>query len=504
MDKSRTQEWLSLERIVGVGRALLLIGALGYILVYLFIAARRMAYPFELEWMEGGSVVHVQRVMQGQTLYTSPSLGFVSYIYTPLYFYVSAFVARIIGIGFLPLRLVSFLSSLGCFALLFYIVYRRTTSRYTSFLAVGLFAATFQISGSWFDLARVDTLFLLFLLAGVYTFDSPRWSVRNVVSPTLLFLSFFTKQTALTVGVCLAGASLLTRKRSERFWFSAIFVVLLGGSLLLMNTLTEGWYGFYVFHLPTQHELLELELVRFWTNDVAQPMAVSLIIGLVPFFRLASSEVTDQARLMRDVLILGGLFLASYIARIHAGGFDNVLMPVYAGIAMYFGIGWSQSQQVMGQNNKLSFLLVLAAVIQFAGLVYPPGQQVPTTKNHEQGEELLRRIADFDGEVYLSDHPWYLEVLDKPSQAQDMALRDIVRASEVGEWKQTLKQEMAAAVGQGRYEAFIVDFRNFTLRPPNFEEHYDLVEMDISGGLFHPVAGWDRSPTYLYVRRSEP
>lgn len=495
---------ISRNRIVKVGRTLLLVGASCFLLVYLIIAIRRVAYPFELEWMEGGSVVHVQRVMQGQPLYGRPSLAFVPYIYTPFYFYVSSLLARITGIGFLPLRLVSLLASLGCFGLIYLIVHRRTSSRYASFLAAFLFAASYRISGSWFDIARVDTLFLFTLLAGVYTFDSPRWSTRAFISPAFLFLSFFTKQTALIVGVSLAAAAFFTRERSERFWFPAVFGTLLAGSYLIMNSLTDGWYGFYAFYLPAQHDLLELMFVRFWTNDIARNLSVGLAIGLIPFLRPGGPAKQDGSRLIQDVFILGGFFLASYLPRIHAGGFDNVLMPVFAGIAIYFGIGWAESSKAIGQESRLKLLTLFAAGIQFAALVYPPSQQIPSTKDRERGEELQRIINSFEGDVYLSDHPWYLEELGKTSQAQDMAMRDIMRASGAGEWKERLSQEMAAAIDQRRYEAIIVDFKNFTLRPADFEEKYDLVDPNLSGGVFHPVAGWDRFPSYLYVRRASP
>jgi hypothetical protein len=454
--------------------------------------------------MEGGSVVHVVRVMQGQPLYGSPSLEFVPYIYTPFYFYISSLLARITGIGFLPLRLVSLLASLGCFGLIFLIVYRRTSSRYASFLATFLFAASYRISGSWFDLARVDTLFLCLLLAGIFTFDSPRWSTRVFISPALMFLSFFTKQTALIVAVCLAAAAFFTRPRSERFLFPAVFGTLLAGSHLIMNSLTDGWYGFYTFYLPAQHDLLEIMLARFWTNDVARHLAIGLTIGLIPFLRLGGAGKRNGSRTIRDVFILGGFFLASYLPRIHAGGFDNVLMPVYAGIAIFFGIGWAESSKAIGQESRLKLLLLFAAGIQFTALVYPPGQQIPSIRDRERGEELQKLIRSFEGEVYLSDHPWYLEELGKASQAQDMAVRDIMRASKAGEWKEALRQEMAAAIDLRRYEAIIVDFKNFALRPPDFEEQYVLVDPNLSGGVFHPVAGWDRSPTYLYVRRADP
>ena len=46
-------------------------------------------------------------------LYTPPTLAYVSYTYTPFYAWVSAAVAEVTGVGFLPLRLVSLGSLTG-------------------------------------------------------------------------------------------------------------------------------------------------------------------------------------------------------------------------------------------------------------------------------------------------------------------------------------------------------------------------------------------------------
>jgi hypothetical protein len=64
--------------------ALPVIAGAAYLLVYIVIALMRDWYPFELEWLEGASVVHVQRVLDGRPLYVPPSLDFVPFIYPPL------------------------------------------------------------------------------------------------------------------------------------------------------------------------------------------------------------------------------------------------------------------------------------------------------------------------------------------------------------------------------------------------------------------------------------
>ena len=58
-----------------------------FVLLYIIIALIRIRYPFELEWIEGALVDHVNWLLTGHKLYVQPSLDFVPYFYTPLYFY---------------------------------------------------------------------------------------------------------------------------------------------------------------------------------------------------------------------------------------------------------------------------------------------------------------------------------------------------------------------------------------------------------------------------------
>src|SRR3569833_2402600 len=136
--------------------------------LYLFTAVHRMRYPFELEWMEGGVLEHVKRVVSGQPLYAAPSLDFAAFIYNPLYYYVAAPFCAVFGVGLFPLRLVSFVASLSSFLLLFFLVKKHTGQLLAGILAAGLFAATFVVGGSWFDLARIDSLGLALLLGAAY------------------------------------------------------------------------------------------------------------------------------------------------------------------------------------------------------------------------------------------------------------------------------------------------------------------------------------------------
>ena len=75
--------------------------------------ARRIGYPYDLEWMEGGMLHHALRFQQGTGIYAAPSIEFIPYLYTPLYPAILAVLGEIFGLGYTLGRVISVLSLLG-------------------------------------------------------------------------------------------------------------------------------------------------------------------------------------------------------------------------------------------------------------------------------------------------------------------------------------------------------------------------------------------------------
>ena len=134
------------------------------------------SYPFPLEYLESNSLVEVQRILAGHALYAAPAVGYVPDGYPPLYFATSAAAASVLGLSYLPLRLVSLVSSLACFAVLARLVQRETASAAAGIAAAGLLAATYFVTDTWFDVARVDSLFIALSVAALY---AARWMRRT-------------------------------------------------------------------------------------------------------------------------------------------------------------------------------------------------------------------------------------------------------------------------------------------------------------------------------------
>src|ERR1700712_1208819 len=109
----------------------------------------RIGYQGDLEWMEGGMLGHVQRVLAGRGLYVRPDVEFVPFIYPPLYIWRSAAVSLLLSPSLFALRLVSALSYAGILSVLFDFVRRRTDDLLAGLIAAGTMALTFRLGGAF-------------------------------------------------------------------------------------------------------------------------------------------------------------------------------------------------------------------------------------------------------------------------------------------------------------------------------------------------------------------
>lgn len=486
---------------------------------YVWVALNRLRYPYELEWLEGGAVELVRRVSEGQSLYVSPSFDFTPWPYPPLYFWVSAGVAEVTGEGFVPLRLVSLLSSVASLVLIAAIVRQAGGDRLAGLTAAGLFAATFQLGGAWLDLARVDSLFLaLFLAAVLVGVRAKSWRGGLLVGG-LLFLSFLTKQNALIAAVPML-AWLLAFRRMVGLSAAATLVVSVVGSVLVGNATTDGWYDDYVVKELLGQPVEWRWLWGFWFIDLALPLAICLtIIGRWAYRRqIPRRSMSLHRALVRCYVpaVALGMLAASWAGRLHSGGFANVVIPAYAAIALLFGLAVSGvlTGRDAGPRFTAGWLLAVTSVQILLLLVLPwrgtlLWSLVPTVDDRAAGDRLVTLLGDLPGRVIIPVHPHLLTQAGRPTHSHSLAVGDVIRGPE-GRGKDALRIDLATSLDD--VSVVILDTpgevsqwepalsRDFTAVPPG------VFEAVVYGGdaeVFRPVTDLPIRPTYVYVRTSD-
>jgi 4-amino-4-deoxy-L-arabinose transferase-like glycosyltransferase len=471
--------------------------AWAFVITYAAVAIARLTYPFDLDWMEGGSVDHVRRILTGQPIYVAPTLAFVPYPYPPLYYYTSAAVASVTGIGFFPLRLVSLVSSLASFALVYLLVERETKSRYAATVALGIFAATYRISGAWFDVARVDSLFLMLSLGAAYL---ARWGAtpRAYASAgVLLALAVLTKQTALGIALPLLLYALVSRPRHGVILL-AVFAAVFAGATAALAWKDHRWYLYHVVRLPAQIQLAEREGADFWTRDIAGALPIVSAVSAALLCRLRPWFTT---RTLFIASLSVGMIGSAWAARLHSGAYENVLIPAYAALAVLFGLGCHSL--VHGSNGAVRdwrrVAVAICAGVQLALLRYDPAAQIPSRTDRELQRQLAKRIEASGSSIYAPQHAYIPTAGGAVTGAHAWPISDILRSAEPRIQRQ-LRDDISRAIRSRKFRVIVLDKVEPWLQP-ELDEHYELTGPAVDGDGLWTRTGYHTHPRWIYQPR---
>jgi hypothetical protein len=439
---------------------LLVVLATYSILVVIFVSISRIHYPYSLERMEGASLIQVARILEHKALYTSPSMSYVPLIYPPVYFYLAALISKILGLGFAALRLVSSLAFAGCLVFIFLMIDKATKDRYSSLIGTGFFAATYPLSGIWFDVARVDTLFVFFCLGAIW-FSSKEDSKALFLSGLLWCLTLFTKQTAL-IALLFSFAYLLLfnfKRNIIRLGWTIVLCIL---AYLMSSILWGEWFSYYVFYLPTFHQFQQN--FKDILNSVFQlvlPLILSILLSLMPFLLardLRSKEPVCYFGFM--TLVLFGL---SLMGRLNLGGFTNVYMPAHAMIAVMLGISlnWWKDKFTSVRTLPSSLwmcVLYLLYVFQFSAVYFDPRTVIPNPEQVEEWSRFERFITQFDGDVLTPEINYLAMLADKHPFTNQVALDEILGAYGEAEPIQSdkLREEINQSLQERQFDLVIL------------------------------------------------
>lgn len=468
--------------------------ALGAIGLYVGTACCRMSYPFELEWEEGSFLCAVQRIRAGQPLYGPPTLEHTPWAYTPGFYYASAAACHASAEVSLPrLRLVSFAASLGILLLIGLLGRHETGRSSDGLLAAGLFAATYEVSGTWFDLARVDSLFLVLLLAGAYAAARAEESLRWAVASGVLFAAaLLTKQTALIAVVLVLGWLMCTQPRRGLTAFG-VTGLLVGGTALYLNGISNGWFWFYVYTLPRSHAVIWSSLWRFWTRDIA---SATPVLAFVAAGFVVSAVRGQHRKAAFPVILMAGLTIISWGSRCHQGGYINTLMPVHAALALAAVCALARWRTHRAIRRTTYALLVL----QFALLVYNPRALWPSPNSTEAGRALVRGLEKISGEVYMPSSGYLAAMADKRAYAHTGQINDILRSG-LDEVAEPLRQAMRESAQTHRFTALVFDHKAQQFLGDFFAASYERLPGPVFGeeGVFRPVTGVPSRPEWFLV-----
>ncbi len=134
--------------------------AVVFIALFFYTALPRLRYPYDLDFVEDSMLMQSLRIADGQPVYLPPNADFNPHVYMPLFFWLGAILFKIGGPSLVLLRLISFGATLATTILIYWIAFRESGLRWIAIACAGLFLGGYRINGFWYEIARVNSLFV--------------------------------------------------------------------------------------------------------------------------------------------------------------------------------------------------------------------------------------------------------------------------------------------------------------------------------------------------------
>jgi 4-amino-4-deoxy-L-arabinose transferase-like glycosyltransferase len=437
------------------------------------------------------------RLRAGESIYPAPSVDFVGYVYTPLYFAIAGALGALTGGDLAAARTVSALAALVSFALVAWWVWRETRSAWAAAAGAGLLAACQGLAGFWYHLARVDSLFLALLLAALLAMACGTRARSAVLAGALGTLAVLTKQAALLALLpALAGLAFVDARRA-----GIASVTLLGATLVsfaVLTAVTDGWFLYYTVDLPGQHGLELRDALVHGAGRMATLAPACLACGLylVPAIRRGER----RARMLGAML--AGLVLCAWLGLAHPGGHWNVLLPACAGLAIVTPVAaWSlHGSSRLAPAARAAVPLVLALQIALPIVPWPPWGGVAPATDVARGERFVSWLASQPGEPLLPDAPLVEARAGKPVHGLGMAARDVLRARRDDRGRRMLEESLATALADRRFSVIVTTERDWL--GGALELAYEPAGRAPEAP--RPITGWPSRPTWVWRPRPTP
>jgi len=415
--------------------------------------ARRLGYPYDLEWMEGTMLLHAHRLREGQPLYAPPSLSFVAFAYPPLQPALVALASMVFGLDYATGRAISIFGYLVAVGAAYAFLREAGVPRALALGGVAVSAAAFAPTGAWYDLVRIDSVWLGLVTLGLWAAWRARASTAAaVIAGVLLAASLLAKQTAAPfIGVAVLALFLAHRRRGVILAVTTSGVTAL--AIVLLQRATGGWFWRYVFGLHQRHDFDN------WLGFGLAPLRVVLLLGpavvLVPLAltgRRTGPELPYRAEYDGTLLAVLGVFVAAMVATIRGAGppwgYANAFIP-----AMFFGgvVLAVAASRVRGARAAVyaPALLALSVAVAPGGLVwaadriwpragfalpvgYDPRALVPTATDRPAGDALVALLRATPGAVFVPFHPFYALRAGKAPSLHAQNLADINAIPDLG------------------------------------------------------------------------
>jgi hypothetical protein len=482
--------------------------------------AGRIAYPYDLEWMEGGLLHHALRIRTGQGIYVPPSIDFIPYLYTPLYPTLLALFGGPFGVSYLLGRVISILGLVGIAGITLASFSRARQGRLGAtwagaVLTLGLFAAFYPYVEGWYDLVRADTFFLFMITAGIA--GLPLWAASDggivghgkvAAGAALMTLAFFCKQTGIFY-VGFGGLLVITVNWRRAPTYAAMAGLIGLGGTWLLDRSTNGWFWTYISEIHRAHDFNMDRFYASFGNILWHFPALTLVVATTLLLAGVTLRKTGSLPPPARTFVLWSLafalstlvgavgwgtefahFNAYMPALLHGSLAAGAAIPAVIGCVRALGRGRRHSESVAAVC-ALAVAVPLALTCVHAR--WRPHRFIPTAADVAAGDRLIARLRSIEGDVWMPSHPWYLAMAGKTPHVHRMGIKDVTT-------RQTRTIDgLDDRLRNHAFAAIVLDNRDLHLELPQIQKFYRPARSLPNDEQPRVYTGADVRPTSIWL-----
>lgn len=267
------------------------------------VFAARVAYPYDLEWMEGGMLAHAWRMQRGLPIYTVPGPEWIPFIYPPGYAALLATVGEITGLSPTTGRALSLIGTAATASAIAWTVGRQGRNAMIGVLGAAVYLGTYPNGGAFFDLVRNESIATALVAWAVAIALEPRRGAP-AASGLLLCAAFLVKHNCAWFGLPLV-IGLWARDRGAAARFVAASAIPALAAVAWLEWRTDGRFLTYLLVVPAAHGLVGPRGFPGtpWELGLALPFAV--LAGAA----CAATQISDRraVRALLSVAVLAAV-----------------------------------------------------------------------------------------------------------------------------------------------------------------------------------------------------
>jgi 4-amino-4-deoxy-L-arabinose transferase-like glycosyltransferase len=425
--------------------------------LFLWVVIARFVNPVDSEWMTGSVRESVARVRDGRQIYIAPSAGFVPFVYTPLYVWLAAALARGCSV-FVACKVVSLAATAVTAWGIVQLARIFGASRFWTAVGVLLHISTYSVTLYFFDIERVDAFSSsVVILALVLLLGGDGGTRRTALAGALFGLAFFAKQPGLFALVAAVSGLVLARERRRALLVLGVAAAVFALMLAYLEGRTGGWFAYYCMKIPRSHGIEPALLSTFFIVDLpkvfvlaAGSAAVTIPVAWSALRRRLPPEGMPWREVVFAAVVAAGL-AGAFFLRAHRGGWTNVIIawtPLGCAAA---AIAASKMERLAASTTlarPVSVLLLVGVALQFMGNSFDPNEVAPDSSDKKASEKFTRfvRSVEQQGEVVVTT----TGDITQTAHFHAAALFDVVRAGDHA------PEDYLSALRDRRYAALFV------------------------------------------------